>query len=119
MLPPIIDETHDPARTSWVASANTGDTDFPLQNLPLGAFYFEGQQVCGVAIGDSIFNLKAAGERGLLAGLPPAVVAACGHPQLNALMALPPENSRLLRQKVFALFDDGAPNVPQREAVRK
>ena len=28
------DATHDPALRSWVASANDGATDFPLQNLP-------------------------------------------------------------------------------------
>ena len=32
-----LDETHDPARQSWVASAN-GHADFPIQNLPLGVF---------------------------------------------------------------------------------
>ena len=32
-----LDETHDPRRTSWVASAN-GHADFPIQNLPLGVF---------------------------------------------------------------------------------
>ena len=30
-----LDETHDPAHTSWVVSAN-GHAEFPLQNLPLG-----------------------------------------------------------------------------------
>ena len=33
----MIDETHDPARTSWVSSAE-GHADFPIQNLPLGVF---------------------------------------------------------------------------------
>ena len=33
-----LDETHDPALRSFVASANDPDTDFPIQNLPLGAF---------------------------------------------------------------------------------
>ena len=32
------DFTHDPARRSWVASANDGATDFPIQNLPHGVF---------------------------------------------------------------------------------
>ena len=34
---PEIDDTHDPERRSWVASAN-GHPDFPIQNLPLGVF---------------------------------------------------------------------------------
>ncbi len=33
----MIDETHDPSRTSWVAGAD-GHPDFPVQNLPLGIF---------------------------------------------------------------------------------
>jgi hypothetical protein len=36
-----FDETHDPARRSWVASAN-GHTEFPIQNLPFGVFSPEG-----------------------------------------------------------------------------
>ena len=32
-----LDETHDPSRKSWVASAN-GNADFPIQNLPFGVF---------------------------------------------------------------------------------
>lgn len=33
-----LDETHDPALASWVASANVEGTDFPIQNLPFGVF---------------------------------------------------------------------------------
>ena len=32
-----LDETHGPARRSWVSSANN-HPDFPIQNLPLGVF---------------------------------------------------------------------------------
>src|SRR5882724_11744085 len=35
--PPPVDQTHDPALTSWVESAQ-GPTDFPIQNLPFGVF---------------------------------------------------------------------------------
>lgn len=34
----LIDETHDPALGSWVASAKAAGCDFPLQNLPFGRF---------------------------------------------------------------------------------
>ena len=34
----MIDFTHDPQARSWVASANAGLCDFPLQNLPFGRF---------------------------------------------------------------------------------
>jgi fumarylacetoacetase len=54
-----IDETHDPARTSWVESAN-GHPDFPVQNLPFGVFSTgNGEPRIGVAIGDMILDLKA------------------------------------------------------------
>jgi len=33
-----LNETHDPARRSWVAEANAPDCDFPIQNLPYGVF---------------------------------------------------------------------------------
>src|SRR5438132_12640415 len=33
----VIDETHDPRRESWVASAR-GHAEFPIQNLPFGVF---------------------------------------------------------------------------------
>ena len=55
-----IDETHSPARRSWVASANE-HADFPIQNLPLGIFTVSGGPARGgVAIGDEIFDLAAA-----------------------------------------------------------
>jgi hypothetical protein len=47
--------THDPALTSWVASANGGASDFPIQNLPYGVFRQRGSDDAfhiGVAIGD-------------------------------------------------------------------
>ncbi|MEO8296749.1 MAG: hypothetical protein ABI574_02990 [Burkholderiales bacterium] len=30
----MLNETHDPGLTSWLASANSAGTDFPLQKLP-------------------------------------------------------------------------------------
>ena len=50
-----LDETHDPALTSWVESANAPGCDFPLQNLPFGVFCRKGRKEAargGVAIGD-------------------------------------------------------------------
>lgn len=35
---PRLNETHDPALRSFVASANRPDADFPIQNLPLAVF---------------------------------------------------------------------------------
>ncbi len=52
---------------SWVASANTGKTDFPLNNLPYGVFSVNsGEVYCGVAIGDLILNVSLLEEEGLI-----------------------------------------------------
>jgi len=54
-------------QTSWVASANSAETDFPLNNLPYGVFSTDTLEPrCGVAIGDMIFDCAAAEEAGLL-----------------------------------------------------
>ena len=50
-----LNETHDAGLRSWVASANTGASDFPIQNLPYAVFRRAGSQEAwrgGVAIGD-------------------------------------------------------------------
>ena len=61
-----LDETHDPARTSWVASA-AAHPDFPIQNLPLGVFsHSGGEPRIGAAIGDMILDLRGLAEAGLL-----------------------------------------------------
>src|SRR5262249_35357070 len=59
-MTPSIDDTHDPARKSWVESANRPGCDFPIQNLPLGVFIPPsdvGVRV-GVAIGDFILDVS-------------------------------------------------------------
>ena len=63
-----IDETHDPARTSWVPGADD-HAEFPIQNLPLGIFSPPGGAPRGgVAIGDQVLDLPAALAAGLFAG---------------------------------------------------
>ena len=34
----LLNETDDPALRSWIECANAADMDFPIQNLPFGAF---------------------------------------------------------------------------------
>lgn len=82
-----LNATHDPARRSWIDSANVPDADFPLQNLPYGAFTTaNGHRTphLGVAIGDKILDLHTASAAGLL---PESVAGVCQEPTLNALMA--------------------------------
>ncbi|HEY1342740.1 MAG TPA: fumarylacetoacetase [Bryobacteraceae bacterium] len=57
----MIDETHDPALQSWVASANASGADFPVQNLPFGTYRRAGGSPrLGVAIGDQALDATAA-----------------------------------------------------------
>lgn len=56
-----------PLMKSWVASANSADTDFPLNNLPYGVFSIGTEAPrCGVAIGDMILDVTAMEHHGHL-----------------------------------------------------
>lgn len=57
-----------PLLRSWVASANSATTDFPLNNLPYGVFSTADipEPHCGVAIGEQILDLFALEADGLL-----------------------------------------------------
>ena len=98
-----IDETHDPARKSWVESAN-GHPDFPIQNLPLGIFS-PGNHAArpGVAIGDHILDLG--GVAGLL---PDAVAHTLSGRTLNALIGLPQGDRIAMRRRLSELLSDEA-----------
>jgi fumarylacetoacetase len=59
----LLNATHDTHLKSWVASANDGVTDFPIQNLPYGRFRRAGSLEdwrIGIAIGDQILDLQQA-----------------------------------------------------------
>lgn len=102
-----IDETHDAGYQSWVDSARNHPV-FPLQNLPLGIFSPRGGEPRGgVAIGDHIFDLKAALDTGLFSGSAAAAAAAAAGPTLNPLMALGKQPRLALRKRLWALLADG------------
>jgi fumarylacetoacetase len=107
-----LDDTHDPARQSWVESSN-GHPDFPIQNLPLGVFSAgNGELRIGVAIGDMILDLKGLSGAGLLDerwGL------ALGLSSLNAWFAHGPGDRRDLRKRLSDLLL----NETSRHAVEK
>lgn len=90
----MTDETHDPTRRSWVESANREGCDFPIQNLPVGAFRIRGETRTrvGVAIGDEILD---AGD--WLSG-----------GTLNDYFALPATHRRDLRRQWSGALVDGA-----------
>jgi len=87
----MLNETHDPSLTSWVASANTDNTDFPIQNLPFAIFRRAGSDEAfrgGVAIGDEVLDLAAAKSSGVFSGIALQAIEACDAPELNALMGM-------------------------------
>ena len=101
----MIDETHSPARRSWVASANE-HADFPIQNLPLGVFAPPGGAPRGgVAIGDEIFDLAVALELGLFDGVAARAAEAARGATLNPLFALGREARVALRRRVGDILD--------------
>jgi fumarylacetoacetase len=100
-----LDETHDPARKSWVASANAPDCDFPVQNLPYGVFRPRGdgaEPMVGVAIGDQILDVAAVAP--FVDAPARAAAAACAAPHLNTLMALGPDAWATLRRALSRLL---------------
>jgi fumarylacetoacetase len=111
-LPPPVDETHDPARTSWVASANT-HADFPIQNLPLGVFSFDGGPPRGgVAIGDLILDLSLAAQSSLLAADALEAARAASGVTLSPLLGEPAHVRRALRRRLSELLAEGAAQRP-------
>jgi fumarylacetoacetase len=113
----ILDETHDPARRSWVESAN-GHPDFPIQNLPFGIFRRRGGADVpsgGVAVGDSVLDLSACVEAGLFSGDAERAARACTAPELNGFMALGGRYWSALRRAVSRLLtvDAGEPLEPR------
>ncbi|GAA6210213.1 fumarylacetoacetase [Cognatishimia sp. WU-CL00825] len=90
---------------SWVQSANTSETDFPLNNLPYGVFSTDGTARCGVAIGDQILDVTALETAGLL--------QLDGGPLLqngvwNDVMAAGPDVWKTLRADLQAALTEGA-----------
>ena len=124
---PHLNETHDPQLTSWVASANDGRTDFPIQNLPFAIFRRQGSSEVwrgGVAIGDQIVDMAAAVQAGMFTGDALAPAQAAAESSLNHLMGLGTQRLSSLRKALSKALQTGASQeaalkaclVPQAEA---
>ena len=93
-------------KKSWVESANSAETDFPLNNLPYGVFSTgDDAPRCGVAIGDRILDVAAVEKAGLITldGGPLLQGAAW-----NPVMAAGPAVWAALRDRLTALLAEGA-----------
>ena len=95
-----------PLLTSWVASANSPDTPFPLNNLPYGVFSTDGTDPrCGVAIGDMILDLQAAEEAELIdLGAEPVFDV----PFWNEVMELGPDAWADLRHQIVSILKNAS-----------
>ena len=101
-----------PAR-SWVASANTPDTDFPLNNLPYGVFSTPSMPPrCGVAIGDMILDVAAAEMAGLT-----GTNGLLGQGVWNPVMAAGPQIWTTLRQNLSDLLRGGSAHQRELEPL--
>ena len=92
-----LNATHDPKLRSWVASANEAGSDFPVQNLPFGRFRAAGTNEgfrIGVAIGDQVLDLKAAGL--------------VDTDDMNALMSASVKDRQALRAAISAGLAEGS-----------
>jgi len=108
----MIDASHDPALRSWVTSANAPDTDFPIQNLPLGMFRRAGSRAPlrpGVAIGDWVVDLLASVQAGVLTGAAADALQGTEAGTLNPLMARGAAGRRALRSALSVALADGSP----------
>lgn len=91
---------------SWVESANSGETQFPLNNLPYGVFSVGGDDPrCGVAIGDMILDVTGCEESGLIALDDEPVFDV---PFWNELMEMGPAVWAALRDRLVALLEEGS-----------
>lgn len=105
-----INETHDPNLESWVKSANFSDTDFPIQNLPLGIFEDidddeDGLPGIGMAIGDQILDLTSLAEAIWAEDFFDEIANACMlYPDLDLMLTLEQEQLSELRQRVSKLL---------------
>lgn len=91
---------------SWVDSANTPDTDFPLNNLPYGVFSTGADEPrCGVAIGERIVDVAALEAAGVLTVADEPVFDL---PFWNDFMELGPEAWAAFREALTGLLADGS-----------
>jgi fumarylacetoacetase len=91
---------------SWVASANSPDTPFPLNNLPYGVFSTKGTDPrCGVAIGDMILDCQMAEDIGLISL---SDIGLFDVPFWNELMEEGPAVWAALRARLTGLLEQGS-----------
>ncbi len=96
---------NDPTRKSWINVPK--DSDFPIQNIPFGAFipYEDDATTIGTRIGDCAIDLSALHQYGYLDGLllPDDVFL---QDTLNDFITLGRKTWRAVRNRIADLFDE-------------
>lgn len=124
---PELRATLDPARKSWLDTANDAACDFPIQNLPFGMFSDarNPSRRVGVALGDQIVDLAELQRAGLLT-MPLAsaddYIAMRGRafeqPTLNDFIALGRDAWRSVRVQLSELFSRDTARLRDDAALR-
>ncbi len=108
---------NDPSLKSFIDSAQ--GSDFPIQNLPYGAFSTadDSRVRIGVAIGDNILDLCAVEAAGLLPKM--ASSSIFDHPVINEFMSLGPAAWSGIRQAISELLRHDNPKLRDDAALRE
>jgi fumarylacetoacetase len=102
----MSDETLSFQRESWIDVA--ADSDFPIQNLPLGVVASFGEPHAATIVGNTIVDLYALSKAGLLDAVPDAELLQ--RPALNAFLARGRVAGTRLRRRLSDLLRrDGDP----------
>jgi fumarylacetoacetase len=107
----LLNETHNPALSSWVKSANVENCDFPIQNLPFASFKRKNSEEAlraGVAIGDQVVDLKALYELSIFEGDAQLALEKCCSAQLNDFMSMGKRFWSALRQALSFSLTQGS-----------
>ncbi len=120
MIMPVSNDSHRADLASWVNSAQSPSTDFPIQNLPLGLFQSPEQSPRpGVAIGGEVLNLVAAAEQGFLNDDLAAAMLACrDDASLNPLIMHGRPALQALRTAVSTLLRTDSQSAQRARALR-
>lgn len=110
-------QTNQPIKKSFIAVSK--QHDFPIQNLPYGAFYdkHNTQTRIGVAIGDWVLDLSVLEQQALLPISSNQPVF--NKPVLNDFLALGPSVWKLVRERITDLLSHDNPTIRDNEALRR
>ncbi len=104
----MSDPTVDPALRSWVPVDE--DSDFPIQNLPLGVFSSEGRsRRVGVAIGSEIIDASALADAGVFDDIAGVRADLFSAPTLNPFLELGSVGWNSVRRAISTLLAGTSP----------